>query len=103
MSSLSWTFQGYDSINKEYTHSTNKKAVYTATPDAGGWAGAVMSWAGAFMSWAEAAMIWAGAVMIWAGTCSNTNIPTLKLPKNAKKLSVTDGRTQSVTDRHGDL
>ena len=30
------------------------KAVYTATPVAGGWAGAVMSWAGAVMSWAGA-------------------------------------------------
>ena len=66
------------------------KAVYTTAPVAGGWAGALI--------------IWAGAVMLWAGACSNTNFPTLKLPKNAKKkLSVTDGRTQSVTDRHGDL
>ena len=30
------------------------KAVYTATPVAGGWAGAVMSWAGVVMSWAGA-------------------------------------------------
>ena len=67
-------------------------------PVAGGWAGAIVIWAGAVMPWA-------GAVMIWAGACSNTNFPTLKLPKNAKKkkLSVTDGRTQTVTDRHGDL
>ena len=36
------------------------KTAYTAAPDAGGWAGAVMSWAGAVM-------IWAGAVMNWAG------------------------------------
>ena len=47
------------------------KAVYTTAPVAGGWAGAVM--------------IWAGVVMIWAGACSNTNFPTLKMPKNAKK------------------
>ena len=33
------------------------KAVYTATPVAGGWAGAVMSWAGAVMSWAGAVKI----------------------------------------------
>ena len=32
------------------------KAVYTATPVAGGWAGAVISWAGAVMSWAGAVM-----------------------------------------------
>ena len=37
------------------------KVVYTTTPVAGGWAGAVMSWAGAVMSWAGAEMIWAGA------------------------------------------
>ena len=30
------------------------KAVYTAAPVAGGWAGAVMSWAGAVTSWAGA-------------------------------------------------
>ena len=33
------------------------KAVYTTTPVAGGWAGAVMSWAGAAMLWAVAVMI----------------------------------------------
>ena len=47
-------------------------------PIAGGWAGAVM--------------IWAGAVMIWAGACSNTNFPTLKMLKNAKKAQF-HGRT----------
>ena len=30
------------------------KAVYTTTPVAGGWAGAVMSWVGAVMIWAGA-------------------------------------------------
>ena len=55
------------------------------TPAAGSWAGAVMIWAGAVM-------LWAGAVMFWAGACSNTNFPTLKMPNNAKKQSVTDGR-----------
>ena len=65
------------------------KAVYTTAPVAGGWAGAVM--------------IWSGAVMIWAGACSNTNSPTLKMPKNAKKQSVTDGPTDGRTDRQGDL
>ena len=30
------------------------KAVYTAAPVAGGWAGAVMGWAGAVISWAGA-------------------------------------------------
>ena len=57
------------------------KAVYMTAPVAGGWAGAVMIWAGAVM-------IWAGAVMIWAGACSNTNSPTLKMPKNEKKSKV---------------
>ena len=60
------------------------------TPAAGSWAGAVMIWAGAVM-------LWAGAVMILAGACSNTNFPTLKMPKNAKEAKC-DGRTQSVTD-----
>ena len=64
------------------------KAVYTTAPVAGGWAGAVI--------------IWAGAVMIWAGACSNTNFPTLKMPKNAKKAKC-DGQTDRRTDRHGDL
>ena len=71
------------------------KAVYTTAPVADGWAGAVMIWAGAVMVWAGAVMIWAGAVMIWAGAimtwtgaCSNTNFPTLKMPKNAKKSQV---------------
>ena len=76
------------------------KAVYTTTPVAGSWAGAVMIWAGAVM-------LWAGAVMFWAGACSNTNFPTLKYPKMRKKQSVTDrrtdGRTKGRTDRHGDL
>ena len=51
------------------------KAVYITAPVAGGWA---------------------GAVMIWAGACSNTNFPTLKMPKNAKKAKCdrpTDGPT----------
>ena len=69
-----------------------KKNVYTTTPVAGGWAGAVMNWAGAVMSWAE-------GVMIWAGACSNRKFPTLKIPENAKKQSVTDGRTDPVTYR----
>ena len=54
------------------------KAVYTTTNVAGGWAGAVMPWAGAVL-------LWAGAAMIWAGACSNTNFPTLKMPKKAKR------------------
>ena len=66
-------------------------------PVAGGWAGAIVIWAGAVMPWA-------GAVMIWAGACSNTNFPTLKMPRNAKKKqSVTDakcdGRIDTVTYR----
>ena len=64
---------------------TENKAVYATAPVAGGWAGAVMIWAGAVMIWAGALMIWAGAVMIWAEACSNTNFPTPKRPKNAKK------------------
>ena len=60
------------------------KAVYTTAPVAGGWAGAVM--------------IWAGTVMIWAGACSNTNCPTLEMPKNAKK-SKCDGPRDGATDR----
>ena len=40
----------------------DNKAVYTAAPVAGGWAGAVMSWAGAVMRWAGAIMSWAGAI-----------------------------------------
>ena len=71
------------------------KAVYTTAPVAGGWAGVVMIWAGAVM-------IWAGAVMIWAGACTNTNFPTLKMPKNAKKAKC-DRPTDGPTDRHGDL
>ena len=46
-------------------------------------------------------MIWAGAVMIWAGACSNTNFPTLKRPKNAKKVKC-DRRTDRRTDRPTD-
>ena len=46
-------------------------------------------------------MIWAGAVMIWAGACSNTNFPTLKVPKNAKKAKC-DGPTDRPTDRRTD-
>ena len=49
--------------------------------------------------WAGAIMIWTGAVMIWAGTCSNINFPTLKMPKNAKKHSVADRPTDTVTYR----
>ena len=67
------------------------KAVYTAAPVAGGWAGAVM--------------IWAGVVMIWAGACSNTNFLTFKMPKNAKKAKWdrrTDGRTDRRTDGRTD-
>ena len=45
------------------------KAVYTTTPVAGSWAGAVISWARAY---------------------SNTNFPTLKSPKVQKKQCVTD-------------
>ena len=63
--------------------SMTNKAVYTTAPVAGSWAGAVM--------------IWAGAVMIWAGACSNTNFPTLKMPKNAKKAKC-DGPTDRPTD-----
>ena len=55
---------------------TFNKAVYTTAPVAGGWAGAVMIWAGAF---------------------SNTNSPTLKMPKNAKK-----GKCERPTDRRTD-
>ena len=47
-------------------------------------------------SWAGAVMIWAGAVMIWAGACSNTNFPTLKMLKNAKKAK-SDGWTDQPT------
>ena len=71
------------------------KAVYTTTPVAGSWAGAVMIWAGAVL-------LWAGAVMIWAGPCSNTNFPTLKMLKNAKNVKC-DGPTDRWTDRHGVL
>ena len=65
----------------------NRSAIMATV--AGGWAGAVMIWTGAVM-------IWAGAVMIWAGASSNTNFPTLKRPRNAKKAKCdgpTDGRT----------
>ena len=64
----------------------------------------------AVISWAGAVMHWAGTVMVWAGASSNTNFPTLKTPKNAKKAKCdgrTDGRTDRQTDgradRHGDL
>ena len=41
--------------------------------------------------------------MIRVGKCSNTNFPTLKMPKNAKKeQSVTDRRTDGPTDRPND-
>ena len=46
-------------------------------------------------------MIWAGAVMIWAGACPNTNFPTLKMPKNAKKAKC-DGPTDRPIDRQTD-
>ena len=50
-----------------------------------------------------AVMTWAGAVMIWAGACSNTNSPTLKMPKNAKKnQSVSHQRTDGWTDGRTD-
>ena len=65
------------------------KAVYTIAPVAGGWAGAVMLWAGAVM-------ILEGVVMLWAGACSNTNFPTLKMPKNAEKAKC-DGPTDRPT------
>ena len=76
-------------------------AVYTATPVAGGWAGAVMSWAGA-------AMIWAGAIMVWAGALTSmkhsiTNFSTFKILKNAKKAKGDGRRTDGRTDRDGDL
>ena len=51
--------------------------------------------------WAGAVMIWAGAVMLWAGAFSNTNFPTLKMPKNAKKAKC-DGPTDGPTDRPTD-
>ena len=86
---------------KNYVHEKNK-ALYTTAPVAGGWAGVVMTWAGAVMIWAGAVMIWAGALMIWAGACSNTNFPTLKMPKNAKKAKC-DRPTDRLIDRHGDL
>ena len=41
--------------------------------------------------------------MIWAGACSNTNFPTLKMPKNAKKAKCdrpTDGQTDRLTDKN---
>ena len=79
-------------------NSSRNKAVYTTTLVAGGWAGAVIIWARAVLIWAGAVTIWAGAVIIWAGACSNTNFPTLKLPKNAKKA-----KCDGWTDRHGDL
>ena len=77
-----------EKIIKKTRNDKENKAVYTTDPVAGGWAGAVM--------------IWAEAVMIWAGACSKTNFPTLKMPKNAKKQSVTDRRTDRPTDRPTD-
>ena len=35
--------------------------------------------------------------MIWPGACSNTDFPTLEMPKNAKKAKC-DGRTDPTTD-----
>ena len=68
------------------------KAVYTATPVAGGWAGAVMSWAGAVMSWAGAL-----TSMIY----SYLHFSTFKQLKNAKKAKCdrTDRQTDRPTDR----
>ena len=90
------------------------KAVYTTAPDAGGWAGAVISWAGAVISWAGAVISWAGAIMIRAGALttmkySYLNLSTFKQLKNAKKAKCdrtdrqTDRQTDRLTDRHGDL
>ena len=47
------------------------KAVYTTTPVAGGWAGAVM--------------IWAGAIMIWARHAQIQTFQPLKCPKMQEK------------------
>ena len=62
------------------------KAVYTVTPVAGGWAGAVMSLAGALTAMKYSYLIFS----------------TFKLLKNAKKAKW-DRRTDGPTDRHGDL
>ena len=75
----------YDGFLNSVRQVKLNEAVYTTTFVAGGWAGAIMNWAGAVMIWAGAVMIWAGAVMIWAGACSNTNFPTLEIPKSVKK------------------
>ena len=65
--------------------SEENEAVYTATPVAGGWAGAVMSWAGALTS------------MIY----SYLHFSTFKQLKNAKKAKCdrTDRPTDTVTYR----
>ena len=75
-----------EALNRDYTVSgyrvvrNRNKAVYTTTPVAGGWAGAVMSWAGAITSMKY----------------SYLNFSTFKLLKNAKKVKC-DGRTDRPT------
>ena len=54
------------------------KAVYTAAPVAGGWAGAVMSWAGAVITYAGAVMSWARAIMSLAGAIKAIRILKVK-------------------------
>ena len=80
----------YNIKNKERVSDNMNKAVYTTTPVAGSWAGAVMTWAGAVMSWAGAVMSWTGAVMSWAEAVlsikySYLNFSTFKLLKTQKK------------------
>ena len=61
--------------------------VYTTTPVAGGWTGAVMSWAVAVMSWAEA---------LTSMKYSYLNFSTFKKLKPKKKVKCDK---QSATDR----
>ena len=66
----------------------NNKAVYTATPVAGGWAGAVMSWEGAVMTLAG---------VLTSMNYTYLNFSTFKQLKNAKEAK--SHRTDRPTDR----
>ena len=87
------------------------KAVYTAAPVAGVWAGAVMGWAGAVMSWAGAVMSWARAAMSWAGAAKavfiqkvnveQTDRPTDRLRCPRQRRRGEEGVTNQGTESDG--
>ena len=79
-----WANRGGGGVEVGIPGWERNKAVYTATPVAGGWVGAVMSWAGALTSMKY----------------SYLNFSSFKLLNNAKKVKCggpTDGRTEQPT------